>query len=65
MKKYTVIDRCVPTFIKKFNTKKETEDWLLKGMFGTEGSEKEHWVGMFHQFKEGKKTLDYNGEYTH
>lgn len=67
-KGYSVINSRYPEdkrVLQTFSTKRECKEWLTEGMFGTEGAEQSHYVGMLAQLEEGEKTLDYEGRYTY
>ena len=68
MKQYVIIDsRCKePTKpIQVFRTKTACKNWILSGLYGTEGAEQEHYVDLLNQLVDFKKTtLDYNWKYS-
>ena len=61
---YTIIDSRCGTFRKDFATKSSCKAWLMEGIMGCDGAERDHYVGMMCQMEEGKSILDYNGDYT-
>lgn len=42
--------------------KKNCKEWILDGLYKTEGAEQEHYVNMLRQLDMGKKTIGYWGE---
>lgn len=48
------------SLVKRFSTKDEITSWLLEGLAGTDGAEREHYVNMLLDLKQGKTTLHYN-----
>lgn len=61
---YTIIDSRCGSFRKDFATKASCKAWLTEGLYGTDGAERGHYVGMLCQMEDGRNVLDYNGDYT-
>ena len=58
--KYTVFasQRYFPE--KTFSTKKSIRSWIMEGLRGTEGAERDHYVSMLLQLDEVKTRIDYD-----
>lgn len=57
--KYCIINTDRFTILRSFKTKRECLDFLELGMLSCEGSERERYVSMIVQLKDGKKSLKY------
>jgi len=58
--KYCVIDNMRGNeVIVSFGNKRECREWLMEGMYGCEGAERDHYVSMLQQLDHGKRTLEY------
>lgn len=66
MKYYILDSRCREPNkpFKTFNKKADCKEWIMCGLYGTEGAEQEHYVDMLQQLDLGKTTLDYNWRYS-
>lgn len=59
---YTVFDSLMPKWEGRgFDERRDCYNWLIDGLRGTEGAERDHYVSMLLQLEDGKKNLDYNG----
>jgi hypothetical protein len=46
--------------LQTFRNKKDCRAWLMKGLYETDGAERDHYVSMLSQLDMGKKVLEYN-----
>jgi len=46
--------------LQSFKSKKDCRAWLMEGLYGTDGAERDHYVSMLSQLDMGKKVLEYN-----
>jgi hypothetical protein len=58
--KIIIIDRCQKNWSKEFSSKKACRKWLMEGIAGCDGAERDHFVNMLLELEDGEKTLHYN-----
>ena len=56
----TVVDRFSPRWRKTFRSSRAARRWVLEGLVGTDGAERDHYVRMLLELEEGATTLHYN-----
>lgn len=59
---FTIIDSRDSHFSEFFTSKASCKEWIMEGMTGTDGAERDHYVSLLCQMEGGKNVLDYSGE---
>ena len=65
MNRYIIIDSWLLAenpkmgILASFNKKADCRNWIMDGLYGTEGAERDHYVDMLFQLDNGAKTIDY------
>lgn len=44
---------------KEFSGRKAAREWIMEGLFGCDGAERDHYVSMLGQLEAGRSNLDY------
>lgn len=57
--KYAIYDEHLAQVLTGFDRKSDCRNWLMEGMFGTDGAEREHYCDMLGQLESGRTTLLY------
>ena len=58
--KIRIVDRCQKNWSKEFSSKKACRKWLMEGIAGCDGADRDHFVNMLLELEDGEKTLHYN-----
>lgn len=56
----TIVDRFHQSWSKTFHSKEQAKEWIVDGLTGTEGAERDHYVNMLLELDSGSKILHYN-----
>ena len=48
--------------LQSFRSKRDCRSWLMDGLYGTDGAERDHYVSMLSQLDMGKMVLEYNAQ---
>lgn len=56
-KHYRNLDECDKYRV--FRSRKAAKEWIMEGLVGCEGAEREHYVNMLVELESGKNTLTY------